>query len=496
MISRRNLIAGALGSAGALAPSFSALAEVPSTPERATSGRIIQVLGMQLVEGSQPVRLRGINLGGWMTIEDYMIGLPWTEWKIREQFRQVLGEEKYHAFFGAWAEFFIAEPDIAFLSRQGVNFVRLPLNYRHFESDLDPGKWIEAGFQQMDRTVRLCARHGIHILLDIHAAPGAQARDQNAGSAYGEAYFWYQRDFMDRVIALWTEIARRYQGNPAILGYNLICEPVTRDVDLLNSFYARAIKTVREVDKQHLIVLDPNLWAKDVSSLRDALFEDPQVVPALHHYHVEFPEFLALKEFPAVVNGKKFDRAALERTLDGKHDESRIRRPHLVTEFGPTRSFSQEYAVQLAINRELISIFEEKDWGWSMWCYKDIRHMGLLTPRKDTPWLQFLDSKEVEGFLRSYRALEEPFIDGVAKLLAPTDIDPDTREQWAGEVRRDFDPPALDYVLKRLRTRTPGELSGMAKSFAFDNCDIHSDQLGILKPFWQKNRPAEKTQLP
>ena len=168
------------------------------------------------MKGGRAIRLRGMNLGGWMLIEDYIIGLPWTEWKLREQFRKVLGEESYTAFFNAYDQAYIAEADIAFLARTGFNVVRLPFNYRHFESDLEPGKWIESGFQQLHRVVELCRKYMIWVILDLHAAPGAQARDQNAGSAYGETYFWNYRSFIDRTVALWAEIARRYSGDPII----------------------------------------------------------------------------------------------------------------------------------------------------------------------------------------------------------------------------------------------------------------------------------------
>lgn len=53
----------------------------------------------------------------------------------------MLGEESYKAFFNAYDQAYIAEEDIAFLARTGFNAVRLPFNYRHFESDLEPGKW-------------------------------------------------------------------------------------------------------------------------------------------------------------------------------------------------------------------------------------------------------------------------------------------------------------------------------------------------------------------
>ena len=482
MTGRRTFLEAAvgLGAAATLFPRVSG-AERP-----AGAKKILQASGLQVLEGDRPVRLRGVNLGGWMLIEDYMIGLPWTEWKIREQFRRVLGAAAADAFFGAWAESYVTDSDLAFLARQGFSFARLPFNYRQFESDLAPGQWREEGFRLLERAVALCRAHGLWVLLDLHAAAGAQARDQNAGSAHGETYFWQQRAFMERTTALWVEIARRYRDDPAVLGYNLIGEPVTSDVGLLNDFYLSTIRAIRAVDPAHLIVLDANLWAKDVSSLQDRLFEDPQVVPALHHYYFDDAFFERLTQYPGTLDGRVCDRRALERTLDGKHDQRRIRRTVIAAEFGVARSRRQLFSVQLAITRDLVSIFEEKGWGWALWCYKDLRDMGLLTPRVDTPWRRFVDTAPVVDFLAKYDALERPFSDAVDALLKGSDVDPDTRKQWAREVRRDFDAPALDFVLKRLKGRSPDELGAMARSFAFESCEVHEDQLGMLTPFLGK----------
>ncbi len=477
MIDRREFLGAALGAA-ALCPRAGSAATARAAPRR-----ILQARGLEVVEGERAVRLRGVNLGGWMLIEDYMIGLPWTEWKIREGFRRLLGDAAAAAFFGAWADSYVTDDDLAFLARHGFTFVRLPLNYRQFESDLSPGSWLEDGFRLLERAVALCRARGLWVMLDLHAAPGAQARDQNAGSAYGESYLWSQRSFMDRTSALWAEIARRYRDDPAILGYNPLCEPVTGDVALLNDFYARTIRAIRSVDPHHLIVLDGNRWAKDVASLHDGLFEDPQVVPALHHYYFDDAFFPRLSGYPGKVEGRVCDRAALERTLDGKHDQRRIRRPVIASEFGVTRSHPQPFPVQLAITRDLVSIFEDKGWGWSLWCYKDVRDMGLLTPRSDTPWKRFVDSGPLRGLIEKYDALERPFTSAVSALLAGTDVEPDTREQWAREVRRDFDAPALDFALRRLAGRSPDELAAMARSFAFSSCEVHEETLDMLRPF-------------
>jgi len=483
MINRREFLECTTGAV--VGAAFSNATAFASTASAVLPGKVLQARGLEIVEGDKPVRLRGVNLGGWMLIEDYMIGLPWTEWKIREQFRRVLGDEAYSSFFNAYLDSYIAEGDLAFLEKCGFNFVRLPFNYRHFESDLAPGQWLEGGFHRLEQTVSQCRKHNLRVLLDLHAAPGAQARDQNAGSAYGETYFWYHKQFLDRATALWKELARRYSGDAAVAGYNLLCEPVTHDPPRLNTFYLQTIHAIREVDRDHLIVLDGNYWARDVACLEDRLFEDPQVITALHHYYDQTPAFAHLTEYPGTADGKVCDRTALAATLIGEYDQKRIPRPVIAAEFGVVRTNPQPFAVQLAITRDLISIFEEKGWGWAMWCYKDLRTMGFVTPRADTPWRRFLDSEPITGFFRRYHELEGPYTEAVGKLLSGTDVDEDARSQWAREVSRDFDVPALDYVLRRLASKSPSELATMARSFAFESCDIHQDQLETLTAFLQ-----------
>jgi hypothetical protein len=343
-----------------------------------------------------------------------------------------------------------------------------------------PGVWLEEGFRRLESAVALCRKHRIWVLLDLHAAPGAQARDQNAGSAFGEVYFWYYKQFLDRATALWKEIARRYSSDPTIAGYNLLCEPVTGDVAVLNKFYMNTIRAIRQVDPHHIIALDPNLWARDIDSLHDELFADPQVITALHHYYTDSEAFASLKSYPGVSKGVTCDRAALAGTLKGKYDLKRIRRPVLAAEFGVSRDSPQDFAVQLAITKDLVSIFEEKAWGWAMWCYKDLKDMGFVNPRLDTPWRRFLDDPEVTRLLTKYRDLEKPFVASVDQLLGTTDVDGDIRGQWAREVSRDFDVPALDFVLRRLAKHSHEELAAMGRSFAFDFCEIHKDQLGVI----------------
>jgi len=89
---------------------------------------------------------------------------------------KVLGPEKYEYFFDKWLEYFFtcverqtcyrmtatnesSDKDAEYFASLGLNCLRLPFNYRHFEDDMNPRVLKESGFKHLDRVVELCAKH-------------------------------------------------------------------------------------------------------------------------------------------------------------------------------------------------------------------------------------------------------------------------------------------------------------------------------------------------
>jgi len=100
---------------------------------------LLRVQGTQLVRGSgTPVVLRGVGLGGWMNMENFITGYPANESQQRAALHAALGDEGYRRFFDRFLAVFFDDADARFLSSIGVNCVRLPFNYRHFETDDRP----------------------------------------------------------------------------------------------------------------------------------------------------------------------------------------------------------------------------------------------------------------------------------------------------------------------------------------------------------------------
>jgi len=106
--------------------------------------------------------------------------------------------------------------------------------------DMNPRVLKPDAFKQLDRVISLCAEKSIYTVIDMHSAPGGSVnsgypfafvlikpdlRRQSGGwHADGGTHlgnFWRHKDFQDRFVWLWAEIATHYKDNTWIAGYNV-----------------------------------------------------------------------------------------------------------------------------------------------------------------------------------------------------------------------------------------------------------------------------------
>src|SRR5689334_3690295 len=99
----------------------------------------ISIDGRQLVADGTPTLFKGVNVGNWLNLESFMIGLPAVDHQMRACFAEHLGPDAARAFFEAYEDAYFTEADAAFLAKLGLNLVRVPFGYRRFESDWAPG---------------------------------------------------------------------------------------------------------------------------------------------------------------------------------------------------------------------------------------------------------------------------------------------------------------------------------------------------------------------
>ncbi|GAA4462267.1 glycoside hydrolase family 5 protein [Phytohabitans houttuyneae] len=181
----------------------------------------------------------------------------------------------------------------------GMNLVRFYLNYRTFEDDAAPGVWKEAGFRWIDQNIAWAKAHNIRLQLNMHVPQGGF---QSLGKGVA---LWNDVRNQDRLLALWREIARRYRAEPAVLGYDLLNEPITAgEKEQWVQLAHRLVDAIREVDPWHIVTVE-RLNGKNADGSGSSepvtdedhgfvLVDDPNILYEFHTYTpIEFTHQLA-----------------------------------------------------------------------------------------------------------------------------------------------------------------------------------------------------------
>jgi hypothetical protein len=95
---------------------------------------------------------------------------------------------------------------------------------------------------------------------------------------------WNHKDFQDRSLWLWSELAKHYKGNKWIAGYNPLNEPTDSKHSRVVEFYNKVHKVIRAEDPDHIIFFDGNTFASDFSQFGDVHKNWDNTAYSIHDY--------------------------------------------------------------------------------------------------------------------------------------------------------------------------------------------------------------------
>jgi endoglucanase len=260
-------------------------------PVAAAPADFIHAQGARLVDGhGADFAIKGINLGNWLVPEGYMFKFKHalSPSEIDGLFETLLGTEGAARFWEKFREIYITKEDIDFIKAAGFNTVRVPLDWRLF---VEPGdsaasdRFEGPGWALVDRLVQWCHDAGLHAIIDLHAAPGGQT-GVNHDDGPGFPLTFYVPRYRQLTIALWQKLAAHYRDETAILGYDLLNEPISpySDVAYLNPrlepLYRDIVGAIRSVDPNHAVLLGGAQWNTSF-----AVFGQPFDGNAIYTYH-------------------------------------------------------------------------------------------------------------------------------------------------------------------------------------------------------------------
>jgi endoglucanase len=428
-----------------------------------------------------PVRLRGVCLGGWLNMENFITGYSANESLMRRTVADRIGQDRADRFFDRLLTRFFAEDDARFLGEQGFNVARIAVGYKHFEDDARPFEVRPDAFRHLDRAIDALAAHGVYSIIDLHALPGSQNQHWHSDNETHRALLWDHPHFQDRVVHVWRAIAEHYRDRPEVAGYNLLNEPADETRAVVGPFYRRLVAGIREVDPRHTVFLDGNTYATEFDFFDADPFEN--AVYTLHDY------------VPAGL-GRSTHYSAEEaraKFLQRSEYARRTGTPILVGEFGPIYTGDpDEDALRRRILDDQLALYDEFDASWTLWMYKDIGRQGLVSVREDT----------------AYRRRFDPFVAKKRRLgvdqwggdgVGPAEVTQPVQDLVAREFP-DFDPypwGRFDFVRTLLLNITLAqpmaheyadlfrglddtELDALADSFALDSCEVRQPLLAAM----------------
>jgi endoglycosylceramidase len=304
-----------------------------------------------------------------------------------------------------------SEDDAAFLQANGFNEVRLGVIWAAVEPE--PGVYDTAYLDSINQTVQMLAAHGIYTIIDMHqdgyssglGGEGAPAWAVNTGglpniqlggfpistllnpaaqNAIGS--FWANGQasnglgLQDNYAQMWEHVAYYFNGDPAIVGYEIMNEPYPTagqsllsmlgfpyfDAQVLTPFYNQAGSAIRAVDPNTPVFFEPNaLFDFGVPTHLGTV----DITNTIFSYHAYCLAKTGLGCFP--------DVAGITKMAVAYADAHGI--PAMMTEFGTIGS-----SMNLGTLVPPMNSTNQNEIGWVDWAYTG---QGDITGSPNTEWL-------------------------------------------------------------------------------------------------------------
>ena len=350
----------------------------------AEGGKVARVLMRRLADGDTPPVVP--DIGSWRGVN--AVSMFYSPWNKTDD-----------CAYGCYLE-----SEFALFKKLGLNFARLPIDYRFFVSAYDWEHWLEDGLEKVDAAVEYGRKYGIHVNLCLYRAPGKIAYPAERGTIA------VTRDpvALEAFKRIWREFARRYKGIPnSELSFNLVNEPTFSEKDFIHVF-GETVDAIHKVDPGRFILLDGNQCAtKPVPHF----FNVPLTGQSFRGYAphqfshcgvwyggarpgtVHWPKSADDKEAQWVVDGQA--------KMLAKQDCIPKGYPVMIGEFGCYAKMDHESCLKWM--EEGFKEWRKRGYGWAIWDYDG--PFGLVdSSRPDAEYIEVMGRKVDRKMLELLRA--------------------------------------------------------------------------------------------
>jgi hypothetical protein len=275
---------------------------------------------------------------------------------------------------------FIPDTSLQTLASWGVNHIRWQLTWDGFPySPADTAslevyrKWLMSALDHIDSLLPICRENGIRVVIDLHTLPGGRSAD------YVHNLF-RKKENQDAFISVWKEIARRYQNEIIVWGYDLANEPVEGKVPagLMNWYElaTAASNEIRTIDTNHAIIIEG-----EPSGGLEALtrMQPLPIAKAVYSFHMYAPDVFTHQGiggrpegiyYPGKIMGREWNIGLMRKMLQSVKEWQLRYNTHIyVGEFSAIRWAPAQSAYYYL--QDCINLFEEMGWDWAYHAFRE-----------------------------------------------------------------------------------------------------------------------------
>ncbi|KAL8058421.1 hypothetical protein ABFX02_03G016900 [Erythranthe guttata] len=260
---------------------------------------------------------------------------------------------------------YIVEDDFEFMSRNGLNAVRIPVGWWIAYGLVPPKPFVGGSLQSLDDAFEWALNHNMKVILDLHAVPGSQNGNHHSGTRDG--FIEWDDSKIPETVSVVDFLAKRYAEHPSLGAIELMNEPLAPGValDSLKKYYKAGYDAVRMYTPSAYVILSNRLGeANDTELVPFAAGLNRSVIDV--HYYNRYSDYF--------------------RGLTGRQNvefiyKKRSKQLRELSRDGGPLSFVGEWTADLYVRNASVheyrrfaeaqlEVYGKATFGWAYWSYK------------------------------------------------------------------------------------------------------------------------------
>ncbi|KAL5705440.1 hypothetical protein ACHQM5_023742 [Ranunculus cassubicifolius] len=284
---------------------------------------------------------------------------------------------------------FITAEDFSFLSKHGINTVRIPVGWWISLDPSPPAPFIGGSLAALDNAFLWAQSYGLKCIIDLHAAPGSQNGMEHSASKDGSTDWPTSPKYISQSLETIDFLASRYAKHPALLGIELLNEPSESGVPLniLVSYYTKGYQIVRNYSSTAYVIICQRIGSVDPIELFNVNIGSSNLVVDIHYYNLFDDSFLNFSTEDNIDFVYKNRQTQLQALNSANGPLVFIGEwVNEMSKMNGSQSGYQDYG------RAQLEVYNAASFGWAYWCLKNDRKHWDLEWNIQNDYLQLGDS--------------------------------------------------------------------------------------------------------